>query len=49
MQPVINYLLRFLLGEGNEAFASAVVLLILTFIINLISDLIERHIAKKKG
>lgn len=24
MQPVINYLLRFLLGEGNEAFASAV-------------------------
>ena len=33
----------------NEAFASAVVLLILTFIINLISDLIERHIAKKKG
>ncbi len=33
----------------NEAFASAVVLLALTFIINLISDLIERHIAKKKG
>lgn len=33
----------------NEAFASAVVLLVLTFIINLISDLIERHIAKKKG
>lgn len=33
----------------NEAFASAVVLLGLTFIINLISDLIERHIAKKKG
>lgn len=24
MQPVINYLLRFLLGEGNEVFASAV-------------------------
>lgn len=24
MQPVINYLLRFLLGEGNEAFLSAV-------------------------
>lgn len=33
----------------NEAFASAVVLLVLTFIINLISDLIERRIAKKKG
>lgn len=33
----------------NEAFASAVVLLALTFIINLISDLIERRIAKKKG
>lgn len=33
----------------NEAFASAVVLLGITFIINLISDLIERHIAKKKG
>mgnify|MGYP002524505306 FL=1 len=33
----------------NEAFASAVVLLVITFIINLISDLIERHIAKKKG
>lgn len=32
----------------NEAFASAVVLLGLTFIINLISDLIERHIAKKR-
>ena len=33
----------------NEAFSSAVVLLALTFIINLISDLIERRIAKKKG
>lgn len=33
----------------NEAFASAVVLLGLTFIINLISDMVERHIAKKKG
>lgn len=33
----------------NEAFASAVILLVLTFIINLISDLIERRIAKKKG
>lgn len=32
----------------NEAFASAVVLLGLTFIINLISDLIERHIARKR-
>ena len=33
----------------NEAFASAVVLLALTFLINLVSDLIERRIAKKKG
>lgn len=33
----------------NEAFASAVILLALTFIINLISDLIERRIARKKG
>ncbi len=33
----------------DQAFASAVVLLALTFIINLISDLIERHISKKKG
>ena len=30
----------------NEAFASAVVLLALTFLINLVSDLIERRIAK---
>lgn len=33
----------------NQAFASGVILLILTFLINLASDLIERHIAKKKG
>lgn len=33
----------------DQAFASAVVLLALTFIINLISDLIERRITKKKG
>ena len=33
----------------NEAFASAVVLLALTFLINLVSGLIERRIAKKKG
>lgn len=33
----------------NQAFASGVILLVLTFLINLASDLIERHIAKKKG
>lgn len=33
----------------DQAFASAVVLLALTFIINLISDLIERKIVKSKG
>ena len=33
----------------EQAFASAVVLLVLTFIINLASDLIERGIARKKG
>ena len=33
----------------NQAFASGVILLALTFLINLASDLIERHIAKKKG
>lgn len=33
----------------NQAFASGVVLLALTFLINMASDLIERHIAKKKG
>ncbi len=33
----------------NQAFASAVILLALTFLINLASDLIERHITKKKG
>lgn len=32
-----------------QAFASAVILLALTFIINLASDLIERRIARKKG
>lgn len=33
----------------NQAFASGVVLLALTFLINMASDLIERHIQKKKG
>ena len=33
----------------NQAFASGVILLVLTFLINLASDLIERHIQKKKG
>lgn len=33
----------------DQAFASAVILLALTFIINLASDLIERRIARKKG
>ena len=33
----------------DQAFASAVVLLALTFLINLASDLIERRIARKKG
>lgn len=33
----------------DQAFASAVVLLAVTFVINLVSDLIERHISKKKG
>ena len=33
----------------NQAFASGVILLALTFLINLASDLIERHIQKKKG
>lgn len=33
----------------NQAFASGVVLLALTFLINLAFDLIERKIAKKKG
>ena len=33
----------------DQAFASAVILLVLTFIINLASDLIERRIARKKG
>ena len=33
----------------NQAFASGVILLTLTFLINLASDLIERHIQKKKG
>lgn len=33
----------------EQAFASGVVLLALTFLINLASDLIERRIAKKKG
>lgn len=33
----------------NQAFASGVILLVLTLLINLASDLIERHIQKKKG
>ncbi|MBP1562168.1 MAG: phosphate ABC transporter permease PstA [Oscillospiraceae bacterium] len=33
----------------NQAFASGVILLALTFLINLASDLIERYIQKKKG
>lgn len=33
----------------NQAFASGVVLLALTFLINMASDLIECHIQKKKG
>ncbi len=33
----------------NQAFASAVILLVLTFLINLASDAIERSIAKKRG
>ncbi len=33
----------------DKAFASAVILLLLTFLINLAFDMIERHIAKKKG
>lgn len=33
----------------DQAFASAVILLALTFLINLASDLIERRIARKKG
>ena len=33
----------------DQAFASAVVLLAVTFVINFVSDLIERHISKKKG
>ena len=33
----------------NQAFASGVILLVITFLINMASDLIERHIQKKKG
>lgn len=41
-----------LFNEGlytNEAYASAVILLVLTFLINLASDMIERKLIKKQG